>query len=261
MLPLIDCDVLRYEIGFAAERKDEPIQSFDMVKTLFDERIEEICRAVGATEPPILYITGKGNFRDEVAKQKPYKGNRKGDKPFHFENLTHYMKAAFNVFETEGIEADDAMAVVQTHALITGGETVICTRDKDLRQVEGWQYGWECGNQPEYALRWVDRLGELGLSDGKPKKIVGTGLRFFYSQMLTGDAVDNIPGLPKVGPVKSYSILQDCEDELALYRKVKAQYEDVYGDNWEAELLEQAYLLWMVRFIDEDGPVMWCPPE
>ena len=262
MLPLVDGDVLRYEVGFACQRKDEPIQNFDMARAIFDDRIEQICHSVGATEPPILYIDGKGNFRETIAKKKGYKANRKGEKPFHFNNLTAYMKGQYKVFEAEGIESDDAMAMVQTFALLTGGETVICTRDKDLRQVEGWHYGWECGAQPEYSLRWVDRMGELELTDTKTKKLVGTGLRFFYAQVLMGAAVDNVPGLPQMGPAKTYSLLQNCEDELSLYRKVREQYKKVYEDNWYEELREQAYLVWMVRFLDDEGqPIMWTPPE
>lgn len=83
MKPLIDCDVLRYEIGFSGQFKEGDeliVRPFEFVAELFDEKVRQICDAVWATEPPTLYLTGKGNFRDEIATIKPYKGTRKSEK-------------------------------------------------------------------------------------------------------------------------------------------------------------------------------------
>jgi hypothetical protein len=267
MKPLIDADVLLYECSAVAEYpKDEPIKSFNFVEEVFLNRVREICLAVEATEEPLLYITGKGNFREEVAVTKPYKGTRKEEKPFHYKNLLWYLRSLPNCIEVEGMEADDAMAIEQhrNHIIcpVSGltdiKTTVICTRDKDLRMVSGWHYGWECGRQPEFMLQWVDELGKLELVNGKIK---GTGLRFFYSQLLTGDTVDNIPGLKGVGPVAAYEALKDCEDERELYEAVCRMYEEKLGDDYDCYLREQAHLLWMVRELDEDdNPVMWRAP-
>jgi 5'-3' exonuclease len=151
------------------------------------------------------------------------------------------------------------MAIVQTLSLSLNHHTVICTRDKDLRQVPGLHYGWECGAQPEYRLRLVGDFGALQMEN---KKLVGTGLMFFYAQVLMGDAVDNIPGLPQFGPAKTFSVLQSCKTEWELYSAVKARYEEYYADIWEEELMEQAQLVWMVRELDSEGNlVMWEPPK
>ena len=98
MQPLLDSDVLRYEIGFAAEAgwQQEGVPPFDYVAQLLDERIANICAIVGATAPPILYLTEGNNFRNEIAKRQPYK-QRAGHKPFHFKNLTAYMKGTYDV--------------------------------------------------------------------------------------------------------------------------------------------------------------------
>jgi 5'-3' exonuclease len=249
MKPLIDGDVLRYEVGAIGEV--EYIHPFDFVAEVLDGRIDDICKAVGATEPPLVFMTGKTNFRNEIAVSKPYKGNRKSYKPFHFNNINAYMRAKYEIEEAEGLEADDLLAIYQCQA--EEGTTVICTRDKDLRMVPGYHYGWECGKQREYYLRLVDDEGSLDY-DGKLK---GTGMPFFYSQLLTGDPVDNIPGLPGCGPKKAWDLLEGVPVS-EMWTTVRRAYEEKGYDR--EYLMEQAYLLWMVREYDELGnPVMFDP--
>jgi len=261
MIPQIDADVLRYEIGSIGDI-DGP-KSFDFVASVLDGRIEDICHAVNATGPPVLYLTGKGNFRDAVAFTKPYKGNRDNkEKPFHFENLTVYMKNQYTVVVAEGMEADDLMSVEQMRSYKEHGDwshTIICTRDKDLRMVPGFHYGWECGKQREFGPLLVKNDGGRVKYDRAKRKITGVGDAFFWSQMLTGDPTDNIPGCPGIGPKKAYEILSK-DDPRTLWQKVY----DTYRDKGCSEdmILEQGQLLWMVRELNEDGsPVMWSLPD
>lgn len=276
MTPLIDSDVLRYEIGHSGEYIDEngekQINDFEKVAELLDQKIKEICAEVWATEPPVLYLTNdrrmhkkeakerkklgmeekeyQPNFRDAIAEKKVYKGTRKNEKPFHYDNLTAYMFANYNVKVAYGMEADDLMSVDQ-YARIDALDTIICSRDKDLRITPGMHYGWECGRQQQFGPERVTELGAIELKGRK--KIVGTGLKFFYSQVLTGDTVDNIPGLPGCGPVNAYESLHDAETEAQLFERVLGLYEGKYAEGAEAEMLEQCRLLWMVRELNEDG--------
>ena len=279
MRALIDADILLHECSAVAEARpngetmeDRTLKSFDFVKELFDGRVSDIVKATGS-DSYTLYLTGDGNFREEVAVTKPYKGTRKEEKPYHYDNLKTYIKSLPECDFIEGMEADDAMAIDQeiAYVCITNSdeyyeapdmsETVICTRDKDLRMVPGWHYGWECGYQPEFKIQWVDSIGSISLSNDR-KKINGTGLKFFWSQMLTGDRVDNIPGLEGDGPVVAYETLKDCLTEKEMYLAVKARYEMTYPDTWREYMLEQGRLLWMVREVDdEDKPVMWEIPD
>lgn len=283
MKPLIDSDILRYEIGFSGEFIDEDgkrqVRDFDFVADLFDQKIKEILAEVWATEPPTLFLTndrrlhkrvnkqrkkeGKEeleylpNFRDEVAKKKEYKGTRKAEKPFHYDNLTAYILAKYDVKVAVGMEADDLMSAYQYERVKDGHlDTIICSRDKDLRITPGMHFGWPCGKQPQYGPLRVTELGTLELKGGK--KLVGTGLKFFYSQVLTGDQTDNYPGLPRCGPVTAYESLHDCETEAELFERVAKLYQDKYGDSWRDEMLEQCRLAWMVRELCEDGsPVQY----
>lgn len=263
MKPLVDGDVILYEIGFAAETgwQQPGVPPFDYVADLVDNRIGNICALAGGTEPPTIYFTGKTNFRTEIAKRRKYK-ERPSLKPFHYRNIRAYLKGKYDWEEHEGVEADDLMAIEQTKSRVLGtGATIICTRDKDLRQVEGWQYGWEIGNQPSFGPEYVEGYGRIALSERRDK-IVGTGDVFFLSQCLTGDVVDTIPGLPRCGPVKAFEILQATTTYLEGYKAVLEAYRGVYGDDAEKELKEQAQLLHMVREWNEDGtPKMWEPPN
>jgi len=91
MKALIDGDVLLYECSAVAEMEDE-IKVFDFVKEVFDTKVRDIVAAVEA-DSYTLYVTGKGNFRFDIAVTKPYKGNRKAEKPWHYDNLRAYALA------------------------------------------------------------------------------------------------------------------------------------------------------------------------
>lgn len=277
---LIDADVLTYEIGFSSQFKDEDgelvILDFDHAAELLDQRIKEIEGECWANEPSTLYLTNdstlnkmlnrynktnnldpveyKPNFRVDLAVSKPYKGQRKSEKPFHRDNLRAYMLDKYDTVVANGMEADDLLAVHQT--LAPPLSTIICTRDKDLRMVQGMHYGWPCGAQRQFGPRQVDEIGELSMPT--PTKIVGTGLKFFYSQLITGDSVDNIPGLPRGGPSLAFKLLDDAEDEQTMYERVTAKYKEKLGDDWETYFEEQVNLLHMVTELNEDGtPVLW----
>ena len=72
MRPSIDADILRYEIGFSGEFKDEAgepqLLGFDRVSELLDDKIRLICEEVGATEEPILYLTGDEKVTEQLNK-------------------------------------------------------------------------------------------------------------------------------------------------------------------------------------------------
>lgn len=237
---------------------------------MFDERVRTIVEGSGS-EDYRLFITadkttfriaerslGKGtlgvyrpNYREELAVGKVYKGTRKQDKPFHWLNLTAYILSGGNVSVAVGHEADDEIATEHTKSPET---TIICTRDKDLRQVPGWHYGWECGRQAEVGPLQYDDLGTIELIRTKSSnKIVGGGWAFFCAQLLTGDVVDNIGGAKGIGPVRGYEILSNCTTEQEYFSAVVNSYKDNYGERWLQVLSEQCNLLWIARERLPDG--------
>jgi hypothetical protein len=257
MRALLDGDIFSYEIGFGSQvgwGKEGETPPFSYAEGLLLRRIDEILIATGANSYQI-YLSGDNNFRFDIAKQRPYKGTRKKDKPFHYKNLRAYMEGVLDAIITDGIEADDAMAIEQTlnesvfHSMVLSGKsegcsrTIICTRDKDLRMVPGMHYGWEVGKQPSYGPKLITKE---------------EGDRNFFMQCLTGDVVDNISGIPKCGPVKALSILANTKTYPEMLEAVRDAYRAFYGDLGDERLLEQGQLLWMIRELDEEGkPVMW----
>lgn len=282
MQPLIDGDILAYEIGSIAQFTDEETgelipRPWDWVVETIDNRIEDICKAVGASQKPIIYLTGdpslyvmkrrvrpslpvyEPNFRIAMAKSRAYKSGRKEEKPLHYNNIRAYLVGVYNAYVAIGTEADDEMAIEQTRR---PEETIICTRDKDLRQVPGWHYGWESGKQAEFSPTKYDRLGTIILDRSKSSpKIVGGGFKFFCSQLFTGDTVDTIPGLPKYGPVKVDGLLASCQSTKECLDIVRQEYRNVHGEAWKEILREQSNLLWMIRERNKDGSLKFFDPK
>lgn len=285
---LIDADLLAYEISASGQyydledtkRENLIIKPFDSVSEHLDQKIREIIAECNSDEEPTLYLTGderllyhinrmrvregeevkifKPNFRKNIAKAKPYKGNRKQEKPYHFHNLRAYMLSQYDCVVTDGMEADDLICINLYEDFNhcdseRKPEYICCSRDKDLRMCPGWHYGWQCGKQEQFGPTFIDELGHLEISQGTPKKLRGTGLKFFYAQLITGDTVDNIPGLPKRGPAFAYKLLAECGSEVECFKAVKQAYEEVFGEVWEDALREQTDLLWMIRELNEDG--------
>jgi len=255
MKALIDGDILRYEVGFGAETgwraitgEENAIPPWDYVEQALVERIASILHTTQADSYE-LHLTEGRTFRDAIAITKPYKGHRIVNKPWHFDNLTAYMVGALPTVVSRGIEADDQMAMASN-----GIDTIVCSRDKDLRQVPGLFYSWELGRQPGFGPVLIDPIGSLELTYAKDGKAIlkGTGYAWFCGQLLVGDRVDNIPGLAGVGPVNAYELLSGC--------KTPEQYAHIVAEEYKNDklLLEQGQLLWIVRRLNPDGtPEMW----
>lgn len=263
MQPLIDGDILLHEIGWSAEFKDKDtgeklLLDAEWAEDLLHKKIKGICDDVGGTLPPIIFFSDSEwlskklnrpyvrGFRYDVAKSKPYKGNRLNPKPFHFYNLLAIMLSDYKCIISEnGEEADDVICYTQAEAVRTSSEvtTIICSRDKDVRICPGWHFSWECGSQRAIGPVETDEIGWLEKrEDGS---VIGYGLSFFYYQMLVGDTADHIPGLPKFGTAKAYVLLGELKTAEQLYETVKTAYKENMGSVAKEYFMEQADLLWM----------------
>lgn len=104
-------------------------------------------------------------------------------------------------------------------------------------------------------------------------KLEGTGLKFFYAQIIMGDSVDNYQGLAGVGMVSAYERLDSCPTEEELHETVLKMYKDKYSggtnepvwwDNYkggralltpEQLMVEQGRLAWMKQSQED----LWMP--
>lgn len=280
MIVHFDADVLVYRAGFAAEhtywdltwepQKDLRFtREFESRKELEEfrekEGIDSLSSSISArvvAEPVehalfnarsilktvkeelqadnlILYLSGPTNFRLGIATIRPYKGKRDPDhKPVHASAIKAMLRREYDVVTSDGQEADDDMATAHYAMWLRDPySTVIATIDKDLDMVPGLHYNF--AKKEKYFLDEVEAL------------------RKFYEQLLKGDTVDNIQGVPGIGKAKAAKALAGCNNEWAMYDKVKELYVESYGDKADEALLETGRLLWMRRQPNE----WWSPPS
>ncbi|MAU21161.1 MAG: DNA polymerase I [Martelella sp.] len=110
---------------------------------------------------------------------------------------------AFNLpcIEMEGYEADDIIATYARMAVEAGGDATIISSDKDLMQLVGPKVHMYDGMKdrqigvPEVIDKW-------GVP---PEKMIDL-------QALTGDSVDNVPGVPGIGPKTAATLLEEFGD-------------------------------------------------
>lgn len=259
-IALIDADIIAYSVGFNVDNtyymvgkkkfkyhktaakwcddhrhnreeiikyheEGDPVKALDEVDAL----VSGILSATDASDYK-LFITGEGNFREQVAVTAPYKGNReKSHKPHHFNAIRDYLVNKWGAEVVNGMEADDALGIHQCSTFVDK-ETVICSLDKDLLMIPGWHYNWRKKEWQniDYYQGWYN----------------------FYSQLLTGDRTDNIQGIHKVGPRTAECILKPCGDPIAMMCEVGHRYALEF-DNPEERMLENAHLLYIRKKDDE----------
>lgn len=245
----IDGDIILYSVGFGAQDITEEY----LVHRRVDEFMARLFNALDTFQYEV-YLTGKGNFREQLAVSHKYKGNRKAEKPKWYGEIKDYLIHEWDAVVVDGMEADDKLAM-----RITEDENVVCcTIDKDLLQVEGWHYSWGTHNKAASELHYVESFGFLEM---RGKKLYGEGTMWLYAQAIMGDSTDNIVGVRGAGPKKAYTLLKDEETEMGLFETVLDLYEEHF-DYPEERLEENMHLLYMVRGYKEDGSLVhWEKPE
>jgi DNA polymerase-1 len=102
------------------------------------------------------------------------------------------------IVEVEGVEADDVIGTLAAHACDRGMDTVISTGDKDLTQLVN-----EC-------VTWVNTMsGDKLDPEGVRQKFGVLPERIVDYLALVGDAVDNVPGVDKVGPKTAAKLIAE----------------------------------------------------
>lgn len=156
------------------------------------------------------------------------------------------------VLQVEGYEADDVIATLARQAPARGLDVVIITADKDARQLLGENV--RILNLRKNTFLDVEGLrAEWGIT---PEQVVDY-------LALTGDSVDNVPGVPTIGPKSAQELLQrfgsleallgrldevkgakqaklrEHSETARLSRQLVALHETVpFGDDWAAFAVE-----------------------
>ena len=155
MLALIDGDIVVYRCAFAAEstvyqapdgniyetaaerneyckENDVDPNAFTIIKTVqpLSHALQNVNTLIEKSfrdnpmfdEGFIIYLSGKHNFRDDVATIKKYKGSRdSAPRPYHYKAVRDHLLKVWKAVALDHMEADDALALAQN------GGTCICS--------------------------------------------------------------------------------------------------------------------------------------
>ena len=145
-----------------------------------------------APELAAVIFDAKGKtFRDDLYPE--YKANRPpmpGELRAQIESIHALVRAlGFPVLEVPGVEADDVIGTLAERGKEAGLDVLVSTGDKDMAQLVDDRVTMV--NTMDGAV--LDAAGVKGKFGVPPESIVDY-------LALVGDTVDNVPGVPKVGP-------------------------------------------------------------
>ena len=138
----------------------------------------------------VLDAKGKTFRDDEYPQYKAHRAPMPEDLAAQVELLGEAVEAlGWPVLSIEGVEADDVIATLTAQAKRSGWRCVVSTGDKDLAQLVD-----------EHVTLVNTMSGETLDSEGVKRKFGVPAEKIVDYLTLVGDAVDNIPGVDKVGP-------------------------------------------------------------
>lgn len=257
---IIDADSLVYRVGFAND--DSPLSyAIHSLNSMINKIKAEL-----EVEEYFLVIGGGDNFRDDIAVSTVYKGNRPIEKPVHYGDIRRYIADNHPRIVAEGCEADDVCSSLLYEKRQRSSARVLAAIDKDLWNTPGWHFNY-------HPKKWTTTYVTMREAN-----------RNFLRQLITGDASDNVPGLPFMtydminryslpnaslkgcGPKTAEALERACLDNEDFGQAIYDCYSSwAYeaGEQCDEYLLEQGRLLWMTRKFTNisNTPVLWEIPN
>jgi DNA polymerase I len=244
MFLALDTDILMYKAAQAAETEIEWEQDIwtlycDLkdAKDAFVFQVNKIQQRLDVKDAVFCISDYGNNYRKEL--EPTYKAGRKGTrKPVGYRALVDWVQDSYKTLIKPSLEADDCMGILATMP-INKGKCIVVSDDKDLKTIPCKLY------RP--------------MSDELMTVTEEEADAFFYTQTLTGDAVDNVKGLAGVGEKTAAKILGNRPSWGAVeqaYIKAGLTKEDA---------IHQARLVRILRWSDWDekkeNPILWTPTK
>lgn len=207
---LIDADFIKYLVVWRIHKDIESGRAH-VSNPIADYTKEYIGNLTSAFDSPMNIFCFSGSssqvYRSHVAVERKYKGNRTYEEKYPGEAkdklaVVDYISERYPSLIFKDLEADDLVSMLQDE------HTFIYSRDKDLLQVPGTHYSINQGKFIE-----IDKA---------------TSWRLLMEQMLKGDSVDNIIGIPKFGDAKVDALLSQTPIQHLL-RTVMNEYCKRFG--------------------------------
>jgi DNA polymerase-1 len=178
--------------------------------------VKMLAKMRAAIEPTHLIVVWDGGLNAERTAVLPeYKAQRlpmPDELKPQLDEMVGYLKAAgVASFCREGVEADDYIACLARRASDAGMTVVIASSDKDFMQLVSARVG---------LLNPGDKSGTIW-TDGQVRAKAGVEPSQIVDWLsLTGDNVDNIPGVPGIGPKTAAELLKQFGSVTALYERL-----------------------------------------
>jgi len=228
---LIDGDLIAYRCASSCEPTKIKPEREPLVSALSrtDELIYRILLRC-ATEEHRVFLSSSENFRKTL--DPNYKANRTQPKPEYLDACRNLLVEEWGAEICTGYEADDGIGIA------ADGAFIICTIDKDLRQIPGTHY-----NFVKDEITEVDSWNAI---------------RNFWNQMLTGDSSDNVIGIRGIGPVRAERILSGVHPQ-----DMEAVVHDCYrsADRSDESFIANYRLLRIIRSVEELNEIEICIRE
>jgi len=183
-------------------------------------------------QPTHLMVAWDGGLSAERLQALPeYKAQRPempDDLSAQLDGIAGYLEAAgVAQFRGDGIEADDYIASLARCAAAAGWNVVIASSDKDFMQLVSGRIGLLNPND-KTGVVWAAQqvLAKTGV---QPEQVVDW-------LALMGDAVDNIPGVPGVGPKTA----ADLVNQFGSVESLLGRLDEVKSERLQTALREAA---------------------
>ena len=179
----------------------------------FVKMLAKMRAAIGPTH--LIVVWDGGLSAERMAALPEYKAHRPempADLKPQLDEIVNYLQAAgIASYCRDGVEADDYIACLARRASDAGMAAVIASSDKDFMQLVSARVGLLNPNDKSETV-WTDEQvrAKAGV---EPAQIVDW-------LSLMGDSVDNIPGVPGVGPKTAADLLKQFGSVAELFRRL-----------------------------------------
>ena len=194
--------------------------------------LEDVLQKQKPTHIAVVFDTPTPTFRHEMYKE--YKANRDAA-PEDIIKAVPYIKRLIEaykipVIDFPGFEADDVIGTLARKASERGFTTYMMTPDKDFAQlVSGNVLILKPSRSGNESVLWGVEDIKREFSVQRPEQVIDV-------LALMGDAADNIPGAPGVGPKTAMKLISEYGSIEELFRntdKLKGKLKDIIENNRE----------------------------
>ena len=235
---LVDADYVVYKSCAAAETEIDWGDDVILVTSKFSDAYAAVKRELlkiinnflWDVPELILFFSDSVNFRKSI--QPAYKGHRNRKKPCGYKRVINRLKTEYEVVIMPTLEADDALGIYATN----NPDCVICSPDKDMRQIPG-------------------RLFDMSEMMNVEK---AAGEKWHLIQTLAGDQTDGYSGVPGIGIKRAIALFE--EKGYSLKTVVEAFAEKDLSEDVALENARLAKILTASDYdFDKQQPILWSP--